>query len=75
MAGGGGLQKKYGWGGHEKNKMCGGGASAEKIKCMGGCPRKNKNVWWGVRDFFQSVPPVRISNGIALRPWLRHWPN
>ncbi len=31
----------------KKNKMYGGGASAKKIKCVGG----------GVRDFFQSAPP------------------
>ncbi len=50
----GGLSyKKYDWGVREKNKMYG-GASAKKIKCVG-----------GVRDFFQSAPPLRISNGIA----------
>ncbi len=50
------LQKNTTVGSVKKNKMDG-GASAEKIKCVGGCPRKNKNVWGGVRDFFQSAPP------------------
>ncbi len=38
------------------------------MKCMGGCPRKNKNVWGGHTGFFPVRPPLRISNGIALLP-------
>ncbi len=49
-----------------KNIKCGeGGASAEKIKSMGGVREKIK-MGGGRPGFFTVRTPLRISNGIAL---------
>ncbi len=51
------------------------GGSAKKIKCMGGVGEKIKCVGGGRPRFFPVRPPLRISNGIALKSHENLFPN